>query len=192
MAELGDSPVEQASRNREDRALLVAFHRGNDAAAEELWVRHAGRLRAQARALAGAEVADDVVQSVFLRVLRLRRRSLRRVKDPAAWLCTLTRHAAFNVRRQRQRTERRELRAERTNTSDVVETDGMSAILDGLPEPCREAVVLRHAYGFTLERLAEALGVSRSTAAARYSKGLALARQRISREEAQGVPYHVG
>lgn len=65
--------------------------------------------------------------------------------------------------------------ADRTRTAS--DHDDASLVLERVPQPLREAVVLRHAYGFTLERLADALGVSRSTAADRYSRGLALARE---------------
>ena len=66
----------------------------------------------------------------------------------------------------------------------------LDSVLEGVPPACREALVLRHAYGFTLERLAEALGVSRSTAADRYAKGLAFARQTANAPHQQEVTEH--
>lgn len=153
------------------------MHAGDERAARELWSCYAGRLRVYAGSL--SVDADDIVQGVFLEVLRLRRSKVRAVRDPAAWLCTLTRHAALNARRGRTRRDRREACTEmRAEAALPTPMDGdAAAILERLPQPWREALVLRHAYGFTLERLADALGVSRSTAADRYGRGLALARE---------------
>ena len=125
--------------------MLVAFHRGSDAAAEALWSRHAGKLRAHASSLVGASLADDVVQAVFLQVLGLRRKTVKQVRDPAPWLCTLTRHAALNARRQRQRREAREEHGATAAAADWGTSGEWSALLDELPEACREALGLRHA-----------------------------------------------
>ncbi|MEQ9097230.1 MAG: sigma-70 family RNA polymerase sigma factor [Phycisphaerales bacterium] len=178
---MAEHPSNHASSGglAEDRALLRAMHAGDERAARELWSRFAGRLRVYARSLSVDADADDLVQGVFLEVLRLRRSRIRAVKDPAAWLCTLTRNAAMNDRRSHRRRCQREasagMPADRTRTAS--DHDDASLVLERVPQPLREAVVLRHAYGFTLERLADALGVSRSTAADRYSRGLALARE---------------
>lgn len=191
MAEQRETTPDHIARLNEDRALLLSFHRGSDAAARELWARHAGALRIYAASLAGEQHADDIVQGVFLSVLKLKRRRVREVRDPAAWFCTLTRHAALNDRRARDRAERRVARGQ----ADVVEAREpieMDDVLSAMPPPCREALVLRHAYGFTLERLAEALGVSRSTAAQRYAQGLQHARKRLTTQEPKGASQHVG
>lgn len=180
MAESAPTRGDESDRIAEDRSLLFAFHAGSEPAARELWNRYAGRLRVYARTLTHDELAEDVVQGVFLDVLRLRRGRIRAVRDPAAWLCTLTRHAALNARRGEARRENRELATIDARSEPTMDSfpsqDESTALLEQVPQPWREAVVLRHAYGFTFERLAEALGVSRSTAADRYSRGLAMAR----------------
>lgn len=180
MAEIDPPEGDSGDRFDEDRSLLLAFHGGSETAARELWNRYAGRLRVYARTMADDALAEDIVQGVFLNVLRLRRGKVRAVRDPAAWLCTLTRHAALNARRGEARREKRESASIEDRSSSHVESspshEDTTAVLARLPQPWREAVVLRHAYGFTLERLADALGVSRSTAADRYSRGLAMAR----------------
>lgn len=192
MVDTANSEKASSARIVEDRALLVEFHRGDDAAARELWARHAGALRAYAGSLVGEAAADDVVQAVFLGVLKLGRSRIGRVNDPAAWLCTMTRNTALNARRASARAASREAsaparpRVERSSHSDL------EAVLDRMPGQWREAVVLRHAYGFTLERLAEALGVSRSVAADRYSRGLDAAREAVEAPARIGGTQHVG
>lgn len=195
---MAEHPSSQAGSDRlaRERSLLLALHAGNEQAARELWSRYAGPLRMYARSLTDDAQADDIVQGVFLEVLRLRRAKLRAVRDPAAWLCTLTRHAALNARRARTRRDRREAVSTEARADAALPTpigDSTHAILEHLPQPWREAVVLRHAYGFTLERLADALGVSRSTAADRYSRGLALARELAAEpDRSTQEPSHAG
>lgn len=191
MADTVSSEVSSNTRILEDRALLVAFHRGDDAAARVLWTRHAGSLRVYARALVGDAAADDVVQAVFLGALGVRRSQIKRVQDPAAWLCTMTRNAALNVRRGSARAVSREANASPRARFGQELHDDLDILLDSVPVPWREAVVLRHAYGFTLERLAEALGVSRSVAADRYARGLQSAREAADRPVRIGGTQHV-
>lgn len=190
MADALGSMVASDARIVEDRALLVAFHRGDDAAARELWARHAGALRAYARSLVGDAAADDVVQAVFLAALKAKRGQVKRVNDPAAWLCTMTRNVALNTRRSVKRAEAREASALPRTFGLSAEHD-LDAMLERMPSQFREAVVLRHAYGFTLERLAEAIGVSRSVAADRYARGLEAARE-AGRPAEIGGASHVG
>lgn len=192
MADTANSEEASSARIVEDRALLAAFHRGDDAAARALWARHAGVLRAYARSLVGEAAADDVVQGVFLGALRLKRSRIRRVRDPAAWLCRLTRNAALNSRRDAARAEARERDARVGEPEPDRAGEDLSALLERMPARLREAVVLRHAYGFTLERLAEALGVSRSVAADRYARGIALARESTELPVRSGGHQHVG
>lgn len=187
-----DGPAEPnaSSSPDADRALLRSFHRGDDAAARALWHRHAGQLRAYARTIAGESAADDVVQAVFLKVLKLGRGRVKAVRDPAAWLCTLTRHEALATNRGAGRAARREADTHPRANSEPLEHANLHEILIRVPEECREAVVLRHAYGFTLDRLALALGVSRSTAADRYARGLALARASLTIADPVGGHEH--
>lgn len=192
MADTANSEVASSARIVEDRALLAAFHRGNDAAARALWERNAGRLRVYARSLVGEARADDVVQAVFLGVLKLKRSQIKNVRDPSAWLCTLTRHTALNTRRAAKRSSEREAKASARVPKQDQTYDDLHTLLQHMPVPWREAVVLRHAYGFTLDRLAEALGVSRSVAADRYARGLALARESAESSVRIGGAQHVG
>ena len=190
MAEQAPRQSGTSTRFGDDRALLLAFHRGNEGAARDLWERHAARLRVYARSIVGSGSADDVVQVVFLRVLALRRGTIRKVRDPAAWLCTLTRNAALNAQRRQQRTERHESRSSALSGSEDNAPLEIDALLADVPGPLREALVLRHAYGFSLERLAEAMGVSRSTAADRYAKGLRCAREKLEVVHSKGDPVN--
>ncbi|MEO1007007.1 MAG: sigma-70 family RNA polymerase sigma factor [Planctomycetota bacterium] len=165
--------------SRTDRDLLRAMRRGEDAAARALWGRHAGPLVRYAESMVGAAEAEDVVQSAFVAALQRPPREIRRVRDPAAWLCRLTRNAALNARRAAERRSRWHDRGGRPVGETPPTRGDLPEALAQLDPELRDAVVLRHAYGFTVERLADALGVSRSTAADRYARGLREARNAL-------------
>lgn len=161
----------------DDRQLLLQLRKGDEQAARALWSRHAPRLTAYARAILARRDpsgAPDVVQSVFLAVLRRRPAELRAVSDPTAWLLTLTRHAALSrarlLRREQDRMLRLEGRAHRPSAAGtaLAESDALHAALASLPRHFREIVVLKHAGGLSLDQIAAALGANRNTLASRY------------------------
>lgn len=167
-----------------DAQLLVAVHRGNDAAARELWRRHGLRLTAYARALVrDAGDAEDVVQSALCRILRAERRQLARLEDGGAWLMRQVRREALNhLRTARRARARIAARAEPTpgaapppSTPD----DSLHRAVDGLCRSLREVVVLKHVAGMTFDQIGLALGLSRDTAAGRYRRAMAALRETL-------------
>lgn len=155
----------------EDLQLLLQTHKGNEPAARRLWARFSPRMLAYARAIVRTG-EDDVVQSVFVSVLTLRRAELKGVEDVGAWLLTLTRRAALN----HLRTHRREL-ARRASSSPAIVVpairhESLAAALGSLPRRLREVVILRHIAGLTFDQVALALGANRNTAASRYREAI--------------------
>src|SRR5690606_26741787 len=95
---LGVSGVEQ----REDDALLVRLRAGEQSAFLEMVRRYQGAMLATARAVAGAEQAEDVVQESWLAAVKALpgfegRSSLK------TWLITITLNAARNRLRKARR-----------------------------------------------------------------------------------------
>src|SRR5688572_28956571 len=90
--------------NTDLRQLLIETHRGDEPSARALWKSQAPRLLQYARAIVvSVTEAEDVVQSVFCRVLQMARRDVERVNDPAAWLAQVARREAINQLRSRRR-----------------------------------------------------------------------------------------
>lgn len=167
----------------DDRTLLLRLRRGELPAAEMLWRRHGGTLRAYAAALLGrlgGDVqADDIAQNVFCRVLSLDPARLETVRDVGPWLLTLARHAVHDEAR-RARRDRARLRATpRTISSGPNVAGDLGLAVAALPRPQREAVVLRFVAGLTFDQMALTLGVPRTTAATRLTAGLEALRRRL-------------
>lgn len=166
------------------------MHRGDHAAARELWSRLGGRLTALAASMlrhsAGASLGPDVVQGVFLRVLRLPARELKSIVDVAAWLTTLVRREAIDTRR---RLDRGPSRAPAVQMHEIVDTREATAdaelllALDSIEEHQRELIQLKHVAGLTFDQMALVLEESRDTLASRYRVALQKLREVMSERE---------
>lgn len=123
-------------------------------------------------------IAEDVVQQVFLRLLR----NPVPVPDvPAAYVYRAVRNAALNARRNGFRQEPLDV-----SDSCFVHTGGdheaalaLQAALRDLPEEQREVVTMRIWSGMTLDEIAAATGVSLNTVASRYRYALDKLRQKL-------------
>lgn len=177
----------------DDRQLLIDTRRGSEPAARALWNRHAPRLigyaRAVIRGVGAREDAEDVVQSVFCRIMSLETDELGAVLDPGAWLAQLTRRAALNWlrgrRRERTKLDRladgaRLIRPAPREQHGTAAQPSLGDAIDVLPARLREVVVLKHVAGLTFDQIELATGVNRNTAAARYRVGLDRLREAMS------------
>lgn len=161
------------------KQLLLDTHHGDEPAARDLWRAQAPRLLHYARAIVASHAdAEDVVQAVFCKVLRLPRGHISGVNDVAAWLAQATRREAINhMRTLRREAARRhaagEFSAARSSDAAPGSPDPeLHAAIDALPRRLREILVLRHVAGLTFDQIADATGLNRSTAAARYRAGV--------------------
>ena len=166
-----------------ERDLLLRAHRGDEGAARALWRAMAPRMLTYAAMLAGSADAPDIVQGVFVRALRARRRDLARIDDGAAYLLGATRNQALNTLRARKRRHAHESAALPAPASSRPVDDALLDALAALPEPQREAVWLRHGAGLTFDQLALALDLPRSTAASRYQAGVETLRAVLREKE---------
>ena len=159
---MADSP------SAEDPSLVVAARVAGDTSL--MWAEFAARLRAfvARRVPAGIE-PDDVVQEVFLRVVR-HLPSLRDAERVEAWLFQIARNTLRDAMRARQR---------RDNRTDALEVDGpaqadtvdvraaeaelapcLTPMIARLAEPYRQAIELTSLHGLTQTEAAKRIGVS--------------------------------
>ncbi|MBN1478259.1 RNA polymerase sigma factor, partial [Candidatus Sumerlaeota bacterium] len=159
-------------------ARLVQLARAGDVRAfERLIERHAGLVYTIARARLGShEMAEDLVQEVFLRV----HLNIHRLDDPhklAPWLARLARNLAIDWQRRGLRrsqivpmvsldAQEQPLQVPDTQTQGVRETmeaeDQRRAVqraIDRLPPDQREVVLLHYSEGMKQVEIAERLGV---------------------------------
>lgn len=123
------------------------------------------------------EDAADIVQDVFVRVAE-QGSKLASVRNPRAWLLTVTRRIAVDhVRRKSRRAtepldEYSFLTAADGHSERMLDAAQVSVLLSALSETCREILYLRHFVGCTYSEIGQIVGVPKFTAASRYRSGI--------------------
>ncbi|MBX7081867.1 MAG: RNA polymerase sigma factor [Nannocystaceae bacterium] len=178
-----------------DVALLRRALRADVRAEQELVRRLMPALRAVARSILGAgSDADDGVQLAMMRVLE-RATTYRGDAPLEAWARTIgvracLRHAQ-GLRRHRGVDEPvdEQVPPEPADDEELIEAlpGPIAAYLERLPAVQREAVVLRHALGYSVAEVAELLGVPLDTAKSRLLFGLRSLRKAIRRDTFVGA-----
>src|SRR5262245_33404268 len=133
--------------------------------------RHAAALELAARQWCACP--EDVVQESFLKLSRLDHEP----EQVVAWLYRVVRNAALTVGRSERRRQRYEALAGRVpwfteEGGRRLDAVAVTAALAALPDESREAIVAHLWNGLTFEQLAEALGISTTTAHRRYVAAL--------------------
>lgn len=170
------------------RGLFADLAAGRVSSLEMLYDASARQLYGLALWRTGsAEDAADVVQDVFVRLVEQGRR-LARVKNPKAWLMTVTNRAAIDVirRRRRRPTEPLDDHVFLTVADDdgemYFDTVQVSAFLAGLPDTLRVVLYLKHFAGCTFAEIGNIVGVPKFTAASRYRSGIQKLRKLVEGE----------
>jgi RNA polymerase sigma-70 factor (ECF subfamily) len=165
------------------RALFDELAAGRAAAMESLYDLAARRLFGLALWHTGSvEDASDVVQEAFVRLAE-HRPKLAAVRDPRAWLLTVTHRLAVDaVRRRRRRQidpveEHPFLEAPTEDPTRALDADVASRAVAALPPPQRDAVYLHHFAGCTFAEVGRITGAPTFTAASRYRLGIARLRR---------------
>lgn len=172
-----------------DRDLVPALRAGDLAALETLVSRYRPSLVAYAtRLLDGSEMADDIVQEVFLR-LWTHRVEWSSTSCLRPLLFRITRNLALNEKRRvrvRLRGAARILREEtRGSPSPAEETEEgelrsrIDAAIASLPRRRREVFVLARFQNLTFAQIAAVLGISPQTVANQMSAALAHLRREL-------------
>ena len=133
--------------------------------------RHAAALELAARQWCACP--EDVVQEAFLKLSRMDREP----DQAAAWLYRVVRNAAISAGRSERRRQRHELAAGRApwfteEGGGRLDAAAVTDALAHLPDEPREVIVAHLWNGLTFEQIAEAIGISTTTAYRRYADGL--------------------
>jgi RNA polymerase sigma-70 factor (ECF subfamily) len=150
----------------------------------ELVDRHAAALVLYARQWCGSP--EDVVQTAFLKLVRLRARP----DNLVPWLYRVVRNGAIDASRAaRRRTKYEGAAADRADPwfsppDDPTGLDARAAAdaLTSLPDETREIVIAHLWGGLTFEQIAQTLGSSAATCYRRYAAGLAALRLKLGAE----------
>ncbi len=163
------------SKRSADDSIRIALNQDDPKAVELIWDRYARDLLALVTAmLRSRENAEDVLQTVFVKIVRDRdrlakahcldtylfrmarnetitflRRHRRRKKDVSHWLCPVeAKHKDYDL------------------------TEQLEVALNKLPMSQRHVVVLKTYRDKTFEEIGRMLGISLNTAASRYRYGI--------------------
>jgi RNA polymerase sigma-70 factor (ECF subfamily) len=169
----------------DDRALVARVTEGDGGALEALYGRYGSACYGLARRiLSDEQLAQDVVQEVFLTVWRDAHRFDGSRGGFSSWLLSMTHHKAVDaVRREENHRKRRsaaelleERPAEDLQVHDEVwsgiRRDRVRTALQTLPEPQREALVLAYFGGYTQREIAGLTGTPLGTVKTRMLMGM--------------------
>jgi RNA polymerase sigma-70 factor (ECF subfamily) len=154
--------------------MFWALGRGEEGALEALYDACAQSLYGYALVrLRNREDAADVVQEVFVKLMRTRAR-LRDVRNPGSYLLAMA-HSAIVDQRRKPATE--EFCDDILDTREPLAYDPMffsriNKAMCSLSKEQREAVYLRHVEGLSLRETAAAMDTNLFTAASRCRLGL--------------------
>lgn len=154
------------------------FCQGDNAALETLFDRHSAGVHAfLSRLVRDGALAEDLLQSTFLSVVRSRDR-YRPGSPVVPWLLTIAGNAARDtLRRTRLQVEvlagdtaPPEPSAEQVH-GDPGARKRIEAAFATLPEPQREAVLMHKVHGLSFEEIGQALGITPTAARIRAHRG---------------------
>lgn len=160
------------------RRLFAQVAEGRLSALGELYEAAAERLHGLALWRTGsADDAAEVVQEVFVRLAE-RRQQLPGVRDPRAWLLSVTHRAAVDrCRRNRRRQasgleDCRYLEGRSRDSDRHIDAERASRLLGQLPEKQRDVIYLKHFADCSFAEIGRVTGVPTFTAASRYRLGM--------------------
>ena len=198
---LEDTSPGAVTRAKDDSFLLCRYaEEGSESAFTELVRRHVDLVYGVAlrRTNGDTHRAADVAQQVFTALARDAKK-LSRHTVLAAWLHTATRNAALNLMISEQRRQAREHEAQALAPPAAGPNPDwerlrpvLDAAIDELPEPDREAVVLRFLERRAFAEIGAALRVSEDAARMRTERALEKLREALARRGITSTAAAIG
>jgi RNA polymerase sigma-70 factor (ECF subfamily) len=166
------------NENATDNVLREAPAGHDPAAVGLLWDRYAKDLLAYLQAiLCSLHDAEDVLQTVFVRIVR-KRHQLAEARCLDAYIYQIARNEALRMigRRKSDKTaktvtEPRLIASESSRESQDL-AERLQTALARLPQPQREVIVMKTYRHKTFLEISELLGLSQNTVASRYRYGM--------------------
>lgn len=174
-------------RRMSDDDLIERARRGDEAAVRALYERHAARVYAVVRRLAGDDaLAEDWAQEAWVQAIRALP-SFRGDAQFSTWLHRIAVNSALQGRRWRERRAGREeplldtLRGAGGDSSErIVLRHRLEAAIRRLPERMRQVLVLHDVEGYTHEEIGRALGIASGTSKSQLFKARARMRELLA------------
>lgn len=170
---------------RSDGDLYQDAGRGDRAAFSALVGRYASELLGYFRRRVGDEAAEDLLQETLLRLHKAASRFVPQASF-RTFLYTIARNLALNYHRDLRPSvalDTQDAPGGTRQDPDSLETaelsDRVRRAVDGLSEPLRDVVILRHYQGLSFRDIAEVLQIPEGTAMRRMSDALLNLRSRL-------------
>jgi len=169
----------------EDNELVKLARTGDGGAIRTLYQRHARRVFAVVRRMAGDDaLAEDWAQEAWVRVIRALP-TFRGESQFSTWLHRIAVNSALHGRRSRERKAGRETvmddsHAARPAGGDALLKLKLERAMDRLPEGMRRVLVLHDVEGYTHEEIGVILGVNPGTCKSQLFKARAKMRNLLS------------
>jgi RNA polymerase sigma-70 factor (ECF subfamily) len=169
----------------EDNELVQLARTGDGGAIRSLYERHARRVFAVVRRMAGDDaLAEDWAQEAWVRVIRALP-TFRGECQFSTWLHRIAVNSALHGRRSRERKAGRETVMDDTHAARPAGGDALLKLkleraMDRLPEGMRRVLVLHDVEGYTHEEIGEMLGVNPGTCKSQLFKARAKMRALLS------------
>ena len=152
------APPAAAPGEATDAELLRAIGEGSEPAFEELRNRYRRAVERVCRQVVGGDL-EDCAQEVFVRIWRKASLYDRGRGSAPAWLLTVARHTALNLRRRRHAPLPHELTDEAAVDAPDVERFWIEGALERLPEKEREVLELAYFHDLGQSAIAAELDV---------------------------------
>jgi RNA polymerase sigma-70 factor, ECF subfamily len=161
-----------------DDSIRAALAQDDPVAIEWLWDRYAGDLLAMLQARLGSKHdGEDVLQAVFVRIVRKRHR-LVKARCLDSYVFRIARNEAAGCARKRRRSKADQalddawLASRDSGQERHDRREDLQMALAQLPIKQREIVVLKTYRDKTFADIAQILGISTNTVASRYRYGI--------------------
>jgi RNA polymerase sigma-70 factor (ECF subfamily) len=142
--------------------------------------------------MGNAEDAEDVVQDALI-VAFDKARSIPQA-DRARWFVGVVRNVARNQIRKRRKRAMNELTEDHATSQrdrlDTADAESLIAALQEVSDDEREAIVLCHMQGFSLDEVSAMLDINRNTLKSRIQRGIAYLREKL-RVSAPGLEAYL-
>jgi RNA polymerase sigma-70 factor (ECF subfamily) len=170
----------------EDTLLVLLAQSGDRAALEQLLRESHGPLQRYITCLAGADLADDILQETALQIFR----KLPFLREPAvfrAWTLRIASRIAFAHLKRARRWEPLEAAPLEPLTSSYLNLGeppdaGFSELLDHVSPASRAMLLLHYQHDLSIEESAAILGIPIGTAKSRLHYGVSAHRKHLTTE----------
>jgi RNA polymerase sigma-70 factor, ECF subfamily len=175
-------PVSKVPGPRDERRLIRKARTGDRAAFGELYRQYASMVHGLLLARVPPDVADDLLQEVFLKAM-IQLNQLRDDDHFGAWIAAIARNRAVDHHRHVREIQSSEglleLLSMEPNYSLLSEAQLALTVIRSLPDAYRETLTMRLAEGLSGPEIAALTGLTPESVRVNLHRGMKLLRERL-------------